>query len=56
MRVREYHRLVQELTLDQERFKQYLRRSIAEFEQHYNMVGPYIRKQHTNYREPIHEY
>ncbi len=49
----EFHRLVQELRLDQQRFLQYFRMSPEAFDNLLHIVGPHIRKQTTNYRKPI---
>jgi hypothetical protein len=49
----EFHRLVQELRLDEQRFFQYFRMTPETFENLLHIVGPHIRKQTTNYRNPI---
>jgi hypothetical protein len=49
----EFHRLVQELRLDQQRFLQYFRMTPETFDNLLHVVGPHIRKQTTNYRKPI---
>ena len=49
----EFHRLVQELRLDDQRFFQYFRMTPETFENLLAIVGSHIRKQTTNYRNPI---
>ncbi|KAL2099475.1 hypothetical protein ACEWY4_003869 [Coilia grayii] len=49
----EFHQLIQELKLYHDRFRQYFRMSVAEFEALLAVLGPHLRRQHTNYREPI---
>ena len=52
-RLGEFHRLVQELRLDEPRFNQYFRMTPRTFDNLLHIVGPYIRKQTTNYRKAI---
>ena len=49
----EFHQLIQELKLYHDRFRQYFRMSLAEFEALLAILGPDLMKQHTNYRVPI---
>ncbi|KAL2099402.1 hypothetical protein ACEWY4_005882 [Coilia grayii] len=49
----EYHHLVQELRLDDGRFKAYFRMSRQDFDNLLSIVGPTITKQDTNYRDSI---
>ena len=49
----EFHRLVQELRLDQQIFLQYFRMTPETFDNLLHVVGPHIHKQTTNYRKPI---
>ena len=49
----EYHRLVMELALDQQRFKRCFRLDADQMEYLLTMVGPKIIKQETNFRESI---
>lgn len=49
----EYHRLVQELKLDEDRFFQYFRMSKEVFQILLCKVGPVIAKRSTNYRDSI---
>ncbi|KAJ8352060.1 hypothetical protein SKAU_G00235360 [Synaphobranchus kaupii] len=49
----EYHRLVQELRLDDARFKAYFRLNRQQFEEVLQKIGPTIAKMQTNYRETI---
>ena len=49
----EFHRLVHELRLDEQRFFQSFRMRPETFENLLHIVGPHIRKQTTNYRNPI---
>ncbi|KAJ8351988.1 hypothetical protein SKAU_G00234640 [Synaphobranchus kaupii] len=49
----EYHRLVQELRLDDARFKSYFRLNRQQFEEVLQKIGPTIAKMQTNYRETI---
>ncbi|KAJ8358207.1 hypothetical protein AAFF_G00026110 [Aldrovandia affinis] len=49
----EYHRLVQELRLDGERFQRYFRLDRAQFDELLTRVGPRITRQDTNWRSPI---
>ncbi|KAJ8371645.1 hypothetical protein AAFF_G00303650 [Aldrovandia affinis] len=51
----EYHRLVQELRLDGERFQRYFRLDRAQFDELLTRVGPRITRQDTNWRSPINE-
>ncbi|KAJ8386201.1 hypothetical protein AAFF_G00176250 [Aldrovandia affinis] len=50
---REYHRLVQELRLDGERFQRYFRLDRAQFDELLTRVGPRITRLETNWRSPI---
>ena len=49
----EFHRLVQELRLDGERFQRYFRLDREQFDQLLSMIGPVITMMTTNYRRPI---
>ncbi|KAJ8366785.1 hypothetical protein AAFF_G00342390 [Aldrovandia affinis] len=49
----EYHRLVQELRLDGERFQRYFRLDRAQFDELLTRVGPRITRLETNWRSPI---
>jgi hypothetical protein len=49
----EYHRLVQELRLDSQRFNTYCRMSPEIFEKLLQKVGPRIQKQHTKFRQAL---
>ncbi|KAK7162422.1 hypothetical protein R3I93_006656 [Phoxinus phoxinus] len=49
----EYHRLVQELRLDDSRFQQYFRLDRNQFDNLLSKVGPRIERQDTNYRRAI---
>ncbi|KAL2089296.1 hypothetical protein ACEWY4_013984 [Coilia grayii] len=49
----EYHHLVQELRLNDGRFKAYFRMSRQDFDNLLSIVGPTITKQDTNYRDSI---
>ncbi|KAJ8400383.1 hypothetical protein AAFF_G00397660 [Aldrovandia affinis] len=49
----EYHRLVQELRLDGERFQRYFRLDRAQFDELLTRVGPRITRLDTNWRSPI---
>ncbi|KAK7162472.1 hypothetical protein R3I93_006702 [Phoxinus phoxinus] len=49
----EYHRLVQELRLDEVRFQQYFRLDRTQFDVLLRRVGPLIAKENTNYRRAI---
>ncbi|KAK7175588.1 hypothetical protein R3I93_002497 [Phoxinus phoxinus] len=49
----EYHRLVQELRLDDSRFQQYFRLDRSQFDNLLSKVGPRIGRQDTNYRRAI---
>ena len=49
----EYHRLCQELRLDEDRFKVYFRLNRQQFEGVLTFIGPTIAKMNTNYRESI---
>ncbi|KAJ8346597.1 hypothetical protein SKAU_G00279980 [Synaphobranchus kaupii] len=49
----EYHRLVQELHLDDAWFKAYFRLNRQQFEEVLQKIGPTIAKMQTNYRETI---
>ena len=49
----EFHRLVPELRLDEQRFVQYFRMTPGMFDYLLQVVGPIIRKMTTNYRKVI---
>ena len=49
----EYHRLIQELRLDDGRFYRYFRMSTTQFDGILSYVGPRIKRQDTNYRRAI---
>ncbi|KAM4565928.1 uncharacterized protein PAE49_009774 [Odontesthes bonariensis] len=49
----EFHRLVQELRLDGERFQRYFRLDRDQFDVLLAKIGPVITMQRTNYRQPI---
>ncbi|KAJ8384825.1 hypothetical protein AAFF_G00198120 [Aldrovandia affinis] len=49
----EYHRLVQELRLDGERFQRYFRMDRAQFDELLARVGPQITQLDTNWQSPI---
>ncbi|KAK0142795.1 Protein ALP1-like [Merluccius polli] len=49
----EFHRLVQELRLDEGRFQRYFRLDMEQFDSLRSKIGPLITRQHTNYRRPI---
>lgn len=49
----EFHRLVQELRLDAERFQRYFRLDREQFDSLLSKIGPLISVQQTNYRRPI---
>ena len=49
----EYHRLIQELRLDDGRFQRYFRLNAAQFEDLLARVGARISRQNTNYRRSI---
>ncbi|CAL8388774.1 unnamed protein product [Boreogadus saida] len=49
----EYHRLCQELRLDEDSFKVYFRLNRQQFEGVLTFIGPTIAKMNTNYRESI---
>ncbi|KAK0138530.1 Protein ALP1-like [Merluccius polli] len=49
----EFHRLVQELRLDEGRFQRYFRLDMEQFDSLLSKIGPLITRQHTNYRRPI---
>ncbi|KAJ8417240.1 hypothetical protein AAFF_G00284670 [Aldrovandia affinis] len=49
----EYHRLVQDLRLDGERFQRYFRLDRAQFDELLTRVGPRITRLDTNWRSPI---
>ena len=49
----EFHRLVQELKLDKERFHCYFRMSQEQYGHLVDVVGPKLYRQTTNFREPI---
>ena len=49
----EYHRLVQELRLDEVRFQQYFRLDRTQFEVLLRRVGPLICKENTRFRRAI---
>ncbi len=49
----EYHRLVQELRLDDGRFQRYFRLDREQFDNLLSKVGPRIARQDTNYRRAI---
>ena len=49
----EYHRLCQELRLDEDRFKVYFRLNRQQFEGVLTFIGPTIAQMNTNYRESI---
>ncbi|KAK0134928.1 Protein ALP1-like [Merluccius polli] len=49
----EFHRLVQELRLDGERFQRYFRLDREQFDRLLSTVGPVITMTTTNYRHPI---
>ena len=49
----EFHRLVPELRLDEQRFVQYFRMTPGMFDYLLQVVGPIIRKMTTNYRKAI---
>ena len=49
----EFHHLLQELRLDDDRFKRYFRLSVAMFDDLLARVGARISRQDTNYRRSI---
>ncbi len=49
----EYHRLVQELRLDDGRFQRYFRLDREQFDNLLSKVGPRIARQDTNYQRAI---
>ena len=49
----EYHRLIQELRRDSDRFRRYFRTSTAQFDMLTDMIGPQIAKLSTNWRQSI---
>lgn len=49
----EYHHLMQDLELDDERFRTYFRLTRNEFEEVLNLIDSDISKKDTNYREAI---
>lgn len=49
----EYHHLVQELRLDDSRFKVYFRMGLGQFDNLLSVIRPSITKMTTNYRESI---
>ena len=48
-----FHRLVQELRLDEDRFQRYFRLDREQFDSLLSKIGPLITMQHNNYRRPI---
>jgi len=49
----EYHRLVQELRHDPERFPRYFRMSTSQFDMLLDLIGPEIEKLSTNWRRSV---
>ena len=49
----EYHRLVQELRHDPERFRRYFRMSMSQFDMLLDLIGPETEKLSTNWRRSI---
>ena len=49
----EFHRLVQELRLDEGRFQRYSRLDREQFDSLLSKIGSLITRQHTNFRRPI---
>ena len=52
-RLGEYHRLVQELRLDNERFYRYFRMSSEKFDLLLSKVGPKIQRKGSNFQSPL---
>ncbi|MPC88633.1 hypothetical protein E2C01_083549 [Portunus trituberculatus] len=49
----EYHHLIQELEMDEEKFQQYFRLTPAQFSEILSFIEQDVKKQGTNYRKSI---